>query len=240
MLPPGARRSVEPVVAPGSTVRWADLRIDAVMLDRPTQGTRAWSIPVTVGDRPVTIVGEQVWPPAPPTGLWWLATALAGIGSTILGGAAVHRRGAAVATAAVTLAVVAAHVVHVLGASLVPDGQPSYLTVVLGTAGIGLGAWLFGAIGVALTLVGRQLGLLFCSMAGAVLALITAFDAVGFSNAVLPFGWPPDLDRATVVLTFGAGAGLFLTGFAVLRRLTPVELEVEHDGAGRPLDPRPG
>jgi hypothetical protein len=51
--------------------------------------------------------------------------------------------------------------------------------------------------------------------------LITGFDVTSFSNAVLPFAWNPDLDRATVVITFGAGLGLFLSGFTVLGAMTP-------------------
>lgn len=74
----------------------------------------------------------------------------------------------------------------------------------------------------------RDTGLLVCSVAGTILAVVTAFDTIGFASAVLPYGWHPDLDRAMTVLTFGAGFGLFVTGFAVLRQLTPdVAAEVE-------------
>lgn len=217
--PPDAARRLEPIVPPGGTARWADPRVDAAEFAAgPAEA--GWTIPLTVGEQAVTIRGMQVFPPPPATGLWWLATALAAVGATVLGALAVSRRPAAVATAGLTLVVVGAHVVHVLGASLVPEGQP-YPMVVLGTAGIGLAAWLFGALGAALALTGRSFGLLLCALAGAMLAMVSAGDSFGFAYAVLPFGWSPDLDRATIVLTFGAGIGLFLTGFVVLRRLTP-------------------
>jgi hypothetical protein len=220
VVPGGPTRTVEPVVPPGTTARWADPRIDAAMLPVPAEGFRAWSVPLLVGDREVTVQGEQVFPPAPPAGWWWLATAVAAVVAGMIGTMGVTRRWAALATAAITVLVLGAHVVHVLGAALVPDGQ-DYLGVVAGAAGLAVVAWLAGAVGVVLTRLGRPFGLLLCGLAGAVLAMITAFGTAGFSNAVLPFGWSADLDRATTVLTFGAGIGLFLTGFTVLRALTP-------------------
>ncbi|MBW0092511.1 hypothetical protein I4I73_22000 [Pseudonocardia sp. KRD-184] len=220
VVPAGPTRGVEPVVPPGTTARWADPRIDAAMLPIPAEGVRAWSVPLLVGDREVTVRGEQVFPPAPTAGLWWLATAVAAVVAGMIGIMGVTRRWAALATAAITVLVVGAHVVHVLGAALVPDDQ-AYLLVVVSGAGLGLAAWLAGAVGVVLTVLGRRFGLLLCGLAGAVLAMITAFGTVGFSNAVLAFGWSAGIDRLTTVLTFGAGIGLFLTGFAVLRALTP-------------------
>lgn len=220
VLPVGATREREPVVPPGGTARWADPRVEAAALVEPAVDTRAWSIPLKVGDRAVTVHGERFWPPAPPGGLWWLATAGAVAAATVLGVRASGSRAAAIGLGATTLLVVGAHVVHVLGASLVPQDQV-YAVVALDAAGVGIAAWLVGGAGVVLTLARRQAGVLLCGLAGAVLATVTAFDTVSFTSAVLPFDWPPDLDRATTVLTFGAGAGLFLAGFAALRRLTP-------------------
>ncbi|MFB9384096.1 hypothetical protein ACFFTK_13200 [Pseudonocardia petroleophila] len=221
VVPAGPTRGVEPIVPPGTTARWTDSRIDAAMLPVPAEGVRAWSVPLLVGDREVSVHGEQVFPPAPPAGVWWLATAVAAVVAGTMGTMGLTRRWAALATAAITVLVVGGHMVHVLGAALVPDDQ-DYLFVVVSGAGPGLAAWLAGAVGVVLTVLGRRFGLLLCGLAGAVLAMVTAFGTAGFSNAVLPFGWSADLDRLTTVLTFGAGIGLFLTGLAVLRALTPV------------------
>lgn len=238
VAPQGSVRQREPIVPPGATARWHDARIDAAGRTRPAEGGSAWTIPLTVGDQAVTVRGEQVWPPAPPAVLWWLATAVAALVTAAVGMAALRRRPAAVATAGITGLVIGAHVVHALGAALVPEDQ-NYLVVVLGVAGIGLGAWLAGVMGAALTLAGRRFGLLLCALAGAILAMVTAFDTISFASAVLPFGWSPDLDRATTVLTFGAGIGLFLTGFAVLRDLTPVPPDGERSRGEQPAGPQP-
>lgn len=224
--PPGAARQTAPVVGPGETARWADPRIAAAAHAEPIVGSRPWTIPLTVGGQPVTVRGEQVFPPPPASGLWWLATTLVAIAVTILGFRAVSRRPEALAVAAVTVLAIACHVIHVLGSALVPEAQ-SYPSLVLSAAGIGLAAWLFGLVGVALTLAGRPFGLLLCAVAGAILAMVTAFGTPSYSNAVLPFAWNPALDRAAIVLAFGAGIGLFLTGFAVLRKLTAPPRELE-------------
>lgn len=219
--PPGAVRRLEPIVAPGETARWADTRITALAEGaRPAEGHQDWAVPLQVGEQTVLVRGEQVWPPPPPAGLWWLATALTAAAVTAVGALAVNRRRVAAAFAAVTLTVVGAHLTHILGSALVPEGQ-SYAGVALGAAGAAIVAWPVGMVGAAMTVAGRSYGHLLCALSGALLALFTAFDAVGFSNAVLPFGWSPDLDRATTVLTFGGGLGLFVTGFLVLRQLDP-------------------
>lgn len=229
VVPAGPTREVEPVVSPGRTARWHDPRIDAAALPVLTDGARTWTVPLLVGGREVAVQGEQVFPPPPPTGLWWLATAVAAAAAALAGTVAATRRWAALTTAAVTALVLAAHVVHVLGVALVPDDQ-DYLPVVLGTAGIGLVAWLAPAAGVALTVSRHPFGLLLCGLAAAVLAMVTAFGTVGFSFAVLPFGWSPDLARLTTVLTVGAGAGLFVTGLVALRTMTPAPVD---DRTGR-------
>jgi hypothetical protein len=216
--PAGAARAAEPVVPAGGTGRWADRRI----LDALASGS-PWTVPMTVDGATVTVRGEIVVPPPPATGWWWLATAVVAAGATLLGASAVRRRAARIGAAALTLVAVAAHVVHVLGSALVPD-ELSYWPTVFGTAGIGLGAWAFGLVGAGLALAGKQYGLLFCALAGAILAMITVFDTASFADAVLPYGWDPAFDRAATTLSVGAGSGLFLMGFAVLRQLTPTEL----------------
>lgn len=208
--PPGVPRGVEPVVAPGTTARWAEPRI------APDAGP-IWMLVLRVGDRDVTVRGDRLVPPPPATAVWWLLTALAAALVALLGRRLPSRAPTLVVA---TSLVVAAYAVHILGAALVPEGQP-FIWVALGAAGLGLAAWGFGITGVALTLGGRQFGPLLCALAGAMLAMITAADTSSFGNAVLPFAWSPVLDRATTVLTVGAGAGLFVTGFAVLRDLTP-------------------
>lgn len=205
-----------PVVAPGGTARWADPRA----AEEPEAGPGAWAVALSVGGQPGTVRGDRHWPPAPATVLWWLAVAVAAVAVALLGARAPDRRPFALAVAAATLLVVVAGVVRAAGAALVPE-EGGFWPLLLGAAGMGLVAWAVGLAGVVLTVARRPLGLLLCAVAGAVLALLTAADTTVFTHPVLLFAGDPALDRAALVLTVGAGAGLFLTGFAVLRRIAP-------------------
>ncbi|MFD1238087.1 hypothetical protein ACFQ34_32820 [Pseudonocardia benzenivorans] len=220
VAPAGSARTVEPVVAPGTTARWADPRVagaDGGAGPEPV----GWSVPLTVGDTAVVVRGETVRPPAPSPGPWWLLTAAVAAAATVLGSLAVRRRAAAIATAALSVGMVASYVVHVLGSALAPD-DVDYWPTVWRTAGVvGTVAVVAALAGAVLVVAGRRFGLLLCALSGALLVLLTGADVGSFGNAVLPFGWAPDLDRVTTALTFGGGLGLFLTGFAVLRALTP-------------------
>jgi hypothetical protein len=97
------------------------------------------------------------------------------------------------------------------------------LPIVLGAAGPAALAWLLALVGAGLTLARRAYGPLLCTLAGGLLALVSAFNANNFGSPVLPFAGPPDLDRAAVALTVGGGVGLFLVGFTVLSALTTAD-----------------
>ena len=224
VLPPdGAPQAAVLLVVPGGTARWADQRVSASAVDpAPAEGRRAWAVPLRVGDRPVAVRGEQVWPAPPPSAAWWLATLAVAAVAAVVGTRAVYRRSWAPALAGMAVLVAAAHVVHVLGSALIVEDRP-LLGVLLGAAGPAVLAWLLALTGAALTLARRAYGPLLCALSGGVFALVTAFSANNFGYAVLPFIGPADLDRAAVALTLGGGAGLFLAGFAVLRELTPAE-----------------
>ncbi|MEJ3658238.1 hypothetical protein WEH80_35275 [Actinomycetes bacterium KLBMP 9759] len=221
VLPPdGAVRGAEPVVAPGGSARWADLRVAAAEAGGPpTEGGRAWTVPLLVGDTPVLVRGEQIWPAPPSAALWWALTALAAAGAAVIGIAAVGRRRLAVPLAATTLLVATAHLVHVLGSALIVDGMP-YVQAVVGSAGVSIIVWPIAGVGAVLAARARRYGPLLCALAGAVLAQFSAFELAAFGNAVLPFGWSPDLDRAMIVVTFGGGLGLFVSGLRVLSTFT--------------------
>ncbi len=53
----------ERVVAPGGSLAWTDPRLGGP--GAPPLGDGAWAVPLSVGDRPVTVRGDRVWPPAP-------------------------------------------------------------------------------------------------------------------------------------------------------------------------------
>lgn len=232
VTPAGQTRTVEPVVAPGTTQRWADPRLTAAARgDGP--GPVAWDVPLTVGDTAVVVRGETTWPPAPSPLPWWLLTAAVAVAAAVLGSLAVRRRWAALVAGALSVGMVVSYVVHVLGSALAPDGVEYWPTVWRTAGAIGTTAVVAALAGAVLTITGRRFGLLLCALSGALLVLLTGADVGSFGNPVLPFGWSPDLDRVTTALTFGGGLGLFLTGFAVLRALTPaVEPEPVAHAAG--------
>ncbi|MFD1530310.1 hypothetical protein [Pseudonocardia aurantiaca] len=208
--PAGAGRGPEPVVPAGGSAAWADPRMT---------GDGGWAVPLLVGDRAVTVRGDRVHPAQPQPVPWWSAIVFAAAATFCVGALAVERgrrSGAAAAVAGLTVLVVGAHVVHVLGsASVLAD--PLSPGTVLGAAGPGLVCWLLGAAGAALTLTRQELGLPTCASAGAIAALLTVFDTAGFHRPVLAFAWAFDVDRLTTVVTVGAGVGLFLTGCAAMR-----------------------
>jgi hypothetical protein len=208
--PAGPQRHEEPVVAPGRSAAWADPRVT---------GAGEWAVPLVVGGQAVTVRGDHVWPPVPPPVPWWTGVVFAAAATFCVGAIAVERgrrSRAAVAVAGLTVLLVGAHVVHVLGSALVLPEPPSVATVLAG-AGPGVVCWVLGLAGAALVLARRELGLVTCAPAGALAALVTVFDTVGFHRPVLAFGWAFDLDRLTTVVTVGVGIGLFLTGWAAMR-----------------------
>jgi len=212
VLPAGPARVEEPVVAPGGRGHWADRRV--------ATEAATWSVPLLVGGEPVTVRGETVVPPPPATAGWWALAAALAVSTALLGALAVRRPAVAGVVSVVGLAAVAAHLVHVLGSASVPVDLP-YWPTVFGTAGIGIGAWVAAPAGAVLTALGTRWGLLLTGLGGAVLALVTVSDTDSFADAVLPYAWDPTLDRVATAVTVGVGFGLFLTGFAVLRAMTP-------------------
>jgi hypothetical protein len=218
---PGAARVSEPIVPPGGTARWSDPRVSAAALVAdPPEHRRSWAIPLRVGDQPVTIRGEQIWPPPPSAGLWWALTGVATVAATVIGVLAARQRWASAALATATAAIAVAHATHLLGAALVlPPDQPMPATV-LGLAGPAMAAWPLAVIAPALAVAGHPSGPMACGLFGALLALFSASDVAGFGYAVLPFAWPASLDRAATMVTVGGGFGLFLAGILTLRTLS--------------------
>jgi hypothetical protein len=215
-----AARATEPVVAPGATARWHDPRVAAAAADPvPPGASRPWAVPLRIGDQLVTVHGEQVWPPAPSSLPWWSAMVVVAVVMALLGIRAATRPRWSPVLAGSTLLIVAAHLVHVVGSALIVEDQ-ALLPIVLGAAGPAVLAWVLALVGVGLTLARRAYGPLLCTLAGGLLALVSAFGANNFGSPVLPFAGPPDLDRAAVALTVGGGVGLFMAGLAVVSALT--------------------
>lgn len=216
---PGSQLSGLPTVAPGGRAYWADPRVTAAAAgERPEGGRLAWAVPLRVGDIEVTVRGEQHWPPPPPAALWWSVAVVALAVPAALGVLGAGRRWGRWALAASTLAVLTAHLVHVLGSAAVPQDQPFPL-MILSAAGYALLGWPLGLVGARLSLRGHQAGPLLCVAAGGLFALVVApVDAFTLVDAVVPFAWGADLDRALVAVTLGGGLGVVVAGAAALRR----------------------
>lgn len=218
---PGSEVSGLPTVAPGATAWWVDPRVvAAAAANRPATDLLEWSVPLRVGDTQVTVRGEQFWPPSP-SPLWWVLVVAALAVPAIAGVLGAGGRTGRIVLAATTAAVLAAHLVHVAGSALVPEDQP-FALMLLSAAGYALLGWPLGAVGAWLTVRGNVAGPLLCVAAGGLFAIvITPVDAFTLVDAVVPYAWGADLDRALVAITLGGGLGVVVAGMAVLRRGTP-------------------
>jgi hypothetical protein len=206
---PGTDAGRPRVVPPGGSAAWTDARLGDPVA--PPAGDGEWAVPLAVGDLPVTVRGDRVWPPAPHPFPWWALTVAALLGTYTVGGLAVERGrpgGARTALAGVVLVVTAAYVVHVIGSSLVVAEPPGLVA-------------LLGPLAAALTLRGHLLGPALYGSVGFLTALLTLSDTLTFHRAVLAFGGPFDLDRIATVITFGGGLGLFLVAITAFRRVEP-------------------
>jgi hypothetical protein len=247
---PGTVVNALPSVPPGGRQLWADPRVAAATAaPAPPDGRLDWRIPLRVGDTPVTVVGEQTWPPPPAAGLWWGLLALfiavpAGLAALACRGIpdrdrAQHdpdRDGPALASwslfarltlAVSTLVVIVAHVVHIYGAALVP-AQGTVIWLFLGAAGFAVVAWPLGLTGVYAVLRRYPAGSLLCLVAGALIAvIISPADLFSFHDAVVPYAWGADLDRALIALNVGGGLGVIAAATILMR----------HTGTGEPATP---
>ena len=217
---PGSVISGLPTVEPGGTAFWADPRITAAAAqERPAGDGATWAVPLRVGE-PRGHRARRAALAAAPAGRavvgrgrgWrWPCPRVAGV----LGAG---RRWGRFVLAGATAVVIAAHLVHVLGSAGVPEDQP-YALMLLSAAGYALLGWPLGAIGAWQTLKGNVAGPLLCCAAGGLFAVVIApVDAFTLVDAVVPFSWGADLDRALVALTLGGGLGVVVAGVAALRR----------------------
>jgi hypothetical protein len=225
---PGSVVNALPAVAPGASAYWADPRVAfAAAQSSPPDGRLAWMIPLRVADDQVSVLGEQRWPPSPAAGLWWLLLAvLVAIPAGVLavctrrtGGLTVGR----MFVAASTLVVIVAHIVHIYGSALVP-AQGEVIWLFLSAAGFAVVAWPIGLAGAYATMRGPQAGPLLCLVAGALIAvIISPADIFSFFDAVVPFAWGADLDRALIALNVGGGLGVIAAATILLRRTPDTE-----------------
>jgi hypothetical protein len=245
---PGTQLNALPSAPPGERRLWADPRVAAAAAaPAPPDGRLDWRIPLRVGDTPVTVLGQQTWPPPPAAGLWWGLLALcvavpAGLAALACRGRPTGWSPFARATlAGSTLVLIAAHVVHIYGAALVP-AQGGVVWLFLGAAGFAIVAWPLGLAGVYAVCRGYPAGSLLCLVTGALIAvIISPADLFSFHDAVVPYAWGADLDRFLIALNVGGGLGVVAAATILMRHSADPRGTTggAPDGTGSPERGRP-
>jgi len=174
---------------------------------------RRWAIVLRQGGKTIRVEGELRWVPGPSP--WpWLALAAAALVAVVVGTWRRDRR-AVLAIALATL--VAAQLVHVVGAwGASTSSAGSHLVAsVYSLAGVAL------ALTALVTLERRDptAAAPFALLAGLALALAGGLaDVTSLTRSQLPFTLAAWVDRLSIALTLGIGAGVAVAGARRLRR----------------------
>ena len=224
-LPATANAEAAPAwrrIGGGGETAWHDHRTHWMATSRPDPPRRAWSVPLVVDGRAVTIEGRYAFVPPPPAWPWWLG-ALAAAALTV--GLGWSRRG--LAAAAVVLAGGLAVAVG-LAIWRLPGGRSLGVTaVVLGLLAVG------GAV-VAWRAPRATFAGAFLAGAGVALLAYTAPRLDVLRHAVLVTDLPAWVDRLSVTLALGVGSAAVVLGVRAV--LGPAGSEASRVSAGQPPD----
>ncbi|GAA1652137.1 Dyp-type peroxidase [Catellatospora bangladeshensis] len=178
-----------------------------------------WRVDLDHDGKVLTATGSLDWVPGPSPTPWYLLAALCAL--LVVG--AVFTRWAHRLVAAALGALIAADVVHAAAVALVTKGNVAErLGAFLGEGMTALLLWPFG-IAAAVLIARRATFLAFVGMGvGGLLASTMALDdAPVWWRSSAPSALSADLNRATVALIVGLGAGLLLAGPLLWRRFKP-------------------
>jgi hypothetical protein len=192
-----------------TTVRWHDQRthwlspgvpVPAAADPSRSHRLRDWRVPLRVQVRTFAIEGTLDWEPPPRAWLWWLTTALTGLGLALL----CLRRMRPVALITGLSPLVYA------GARLLDGGSTPLVIILAGLLGLSAA---------------YRHPPFFLALSGAVVALFAGFTETGvFGAAVLPAAGPGWLSRGAVVVALGGGFAMVVTGVLRLRAALPARV----------------
>ncbi len=178
-----------------------------------------WHVDLDHDGRVLTATGSLDWVPGPSPTPWYLLTAL----SALLVVGAVFTRWAHRLVAAALGALIAADVVHAAAVALVTEGNvPERLSAFLGEGMTALLLWPFGIAAAVLIARGATfLGFVGMGVGGLLASMMALDDAPVWWRSSAPSALSADVNRATVALIVGLGAGLLLAGPLLWRRFKP-------------------
>jgi hypothetical protein len=242
LVPPGLATDPGTVanwqkVSAGQVVRWHDHRIHWMGAGPPPDVRQApnrvharppWQVLLHQGTTPIVVSGSLTWEPGPSPWPWLAAAGLIAVACAALGWS--RRRALPLAIAAILL--VAVDVTHSVGIAAVAGGSHSYQAArfVSGSYYSFVG-WGLGVVGVVLLLRNKADGLYAVIFAGASTFLFSGLlDVSTLHQSEAPFAWGINLDRATVIIALGAGAGLAIAALKALRNLPAQHRSIASDG----------
>lgn len=205
-------------VADGDVYRWHDHRVHWMLKTLPVpvaadpgspHRVSDWTVKLEYAGQVLTATGSLNWVPGP-SPYPWLLTA---VGLAVVVAAAVFgRRTRSGVLAAATGLMLAADVLHSAGIAVVEPGSIwQRLGALFGSDATALLVWPFGLLAAWRIAAGSR----FATAMGAVIAAILGFamvldDAPVWWRSSAPTGLSMNLNRATVAVVLGCGAGLIL------------------------------
>jgi hypothetical protein len=171
-----------------------------------SQNDPQWAVPMRLGNQEIVAKGDLVWEPGP-SPLPWFALILISIALVIV----IGRRAAwGPGLAAVTAALLAVDILHVVGLGLANAGTLGFrLTKSITQSPYEPLAWIAGILAVVWLRRGRKDGLSLAVLAALWIALLGGFaDISALSRSVVPFGFGAGLARLAVALSIGLGVGI--------------------------------
>lgn len=208
------------------TARWHDHRVHWMGSASPPAVQRdssraqviypAWTVPLRLGDRDVTVTGTLTWVPGPSRWPWLGAAALAAVAVV-----AVSWRWWARVLAVLAVVLVVGDIAHAAGLAWAPGTAGSPVARFAGGAVIPALGWAAGLAGARLLWRRDELGAYLAAFAGLAVCLIGGIgDIAALSRSQVAFVWGETAARLAVVGSMGIGAGVVVASLLAVRRTT--------------------
>ena len=188
------------VIGEGGKVAWHDHRTHWMAPTRPDPPAVDWTVPILVDGQAVTVHGRYAYVPPPSPWPWWAGVAAAAALTLWLGWSRSSGAAAAVGVAGLLAGVVGLALLRLPG-----GGAPGVSAVTLGALAV------VGSV-VAWRWPGRAVAGAFLAGGGAALVVYGLSRVDVLDHAVLVTALPAWLDRASVAVAIGVGAGAVVLG----------------------------